>query len=463
MTSLATLVSLFVPITIGFGFVRTCIPGEKHLCRHDWLRFCLGVGVGFGLCSCALFVWLLTYGAVHAAYIVVEIGLAILFGALAAYRATGCSLCKSTVPETTPTAWKRPLLILFGLILLSVCLSFALESRIHPEGQGDAWAIWNLRARSLFRGGEQWRNAFSGTLVLSLPDYPLLLPGLVVRSWIYTGTETQNVPVGIAALFTFATVGVLTAALSALAGREKALLAGIVLLGTASFVKLGAAQYADMPIAFFVLASIVLLCIQDRLPMSGAVLVGISAALAAWTKNEGLLFFAILLITMKWTKRPVSKVLMGAVCILTLIAIFKVSLAPPNYLAKSGSTALLRKLTDPSRYVLVAVGFAYQLIHFGGQRLNPLVPLLAALLLLKHTAKRGARSSAMILSSMCAGVAFVYLITPFDLAWQIAWSLNRLLLQLWPSALFTCLYIVDFPSPRQQHVGAGPRESSAQR
>lgn len=197
--------------------------------------------------------------------------------------------------------------------------------------------------------------------------------------------------------------------------------------------------------------------------MSGAVLVGISAALAAWTKNEGLLFFAILLITMKWTKRPVSKVLMGAVCILTLIAIFKVSLAPPNYLAKSGSTALLRKLTDPSRYVLVAVGFAYQLIHFGGQRLNPLVPLLAALLLLKHTAKRGARSSAMILSSMCAGVAFVYLITPFDLAWQIAWSLNRLLLQLWPSALFTCLYIVDFPSPRQQHVGAGPRESSAQR
>jgi hypothetical protein len=347
--------------------------------------------------------------------------------------------------ETTLTRWKHPLLILFGLIFLSACLSFALESRIYPEGQGDAWAIWNLRARSLFRGGEQWRNAFSGTLTLSLPDYPLLLPGLVARSWIYTGTETQDVPVGIAALFTFATVGLLTAALSALAGRDKALVAGIVLLGTTSFIKLGAAQYADMPIAFFFLASIVLACMQDQLPMSGTVLLGISAALAAWTKNEGLLFFALLLIAMKWTKQPVSRVLLGASCILALLAVFKVSLAPPNYLAQSGGIVIIRKLMSPSRYVLVAVGFVYHLIHFGGRRLNPLIPLGAALLLLKHIAKRGARSAAIILSGMCAGVSFVYLITPFDLAWQIAWSLGRVILQLWPAALFTCFYIIDFP------------------
>ena len=387
MTSLATLISLFVPVIIGFGFVRTCIPGEKHLCRHDWLRLCLGIGIGFGLCSCALFVWLLTYGAVHAAYIAVEIGLAILFGALAAYRATGCSLCKSSMaPETTLTRWERPLLIVFALILLSACLSFALESRIHPQGQGDAWAIWNLRARSLFRGGEQWRNAFSGTLFWSHPDYPLLLPGLVARSWIYTGTETQDVPIGIAVLFTFATVGILTAGLSALAGREKALLAGIVLLGTASFIKLGAAEYADVPIAFFFLASIVLLCMLDRLPMSGALLLGISAAFAAWTKNEGLLFFTLLLIAMKWTKQPVSRVLMGASSILALLALFKLSLAPSNYLAQSGGPVLIRKLIDPSRYAQLAIGFVYQLIHFGGQWLNPLVPLFAEMLLLKHTA-----------------------------------------------------------------------------
>jgi hypothetical protein len=447
MTSFATLISLFVPIIIGFGFVRTCIPGEKHLCRHDWLRLFLGIGVGFGLCSCTLFVWLLTYGAVHVAYITVEIGLAIMFGALAAYRATGCSLCKSSMaPKTTLTQWERPLLIVFGLILVSACLSFALEARIHPEGQGDAWAIWNLRARFLFRGGEQWRNAFSGTLFWSHPDYPLLLPGLVARSWIYTGTETQNVPIGIAMLFTFATAGVLTAGLSALAGREKALLAGIVLLGTASFIKLGAAEYADVPIAFFFLASIVLLCMLDRLPMSGAVLLGISAAFAAWTKNEGLLLFVVLLITLKWTRQPPSRVLMGAFCVLTLLAIFKLSLAPPNDLVQNLRTVLLRNVTDPSRYLSVVTGFIYELINFGSKRFNPLVPLFAALLLLKKDAKYGARSAVIILWGVITGIYFVYLVAPVDVAWQIAWSLDRVLLQLWPATLFTCFYIIDFPT-----------------
>jgi hypothetical protein len=55
---------------------------------------------------------------------------------------------------------------------------------------------------------------------------------------------------------------------------------------------------------------------------------------------------------------------------------------------------------------------------------------------------------------MCAGFFFVYLITPVELSWQIAWSLDRLLLQLWPAALFTCVYIINFPA-------APPNPSSA--
>jgi hypothetical protein len=247
-------------------------------------------------------------------------------------------------------------------------------------------------------------------------------------------------------LFTFATAGVLTAGLSALAGREKALLAGIVLLGTASFIKLGAAEYADVPIAFFFLASIVQLCMLDRLPMSGAVLLGISAAFAAWTKNEGLLLFVVLLITLKWTRQPPSRVLMGAFCVLTLLAIFKLSLAPPNDLVQNLRTVLLRNVTDPSRYLSVVTGFIYELINFGSKRFNPLVPLFAALLLLKKDAKYGARSAVIILWGVITGIYFVYLVAPVDVAWQIAWSLDRVLLQLWPATLFTCFYIIDFPT-----------------
>lgn len=446
MTTAATLSSFVVPVLGGFAFVRACIPGERHWCRHDWLRLCLGIGIGFGLCSCMFFLWLQTYGAADLSYIGVEVGAVLALVAIGAYRAGGCRLCKSSPPQETSLArWKRPLLIAFGLIFLVVCLSFALESRVHPEGQGDAWAIWNLKARFLFRAGDQWRTAFSNILVWSHPDYPLLLPALVASRWTYIGTDARSAPVGIAWLFTFATVGLLTTGLYALGAREKALLAGIVLLGTNSFIRLGGAQYADVPIGFFFLASVLLLCMADRLPSSATALAGISAGLAAWTKNEGVLFFLLVLIAMKWNKQAVGTFLKGASCVLAVLVTFKLRLAGPNYLAQSSGAVLLRDVTDPSRYLSIAAGYAYELTHFGGQRLNPLIPLAALLFLPGLRANPGIRSGVFVLSAMCAGVSLAYLISPFDLSWQIAWSLDRLLLQLWPSALLICFYRSEFP------------------
>ena len=446
MTSVAIVLSLLVPVFIGFSVVRICIPGGRDLCRHDWLRLSLGVGTGFGICSCTLFVWLLTFGRVHVLYIGIEAGLVVLLGALAAWSAKRCCLCVSTaVPNTALAGWKHPLLAVFAVAGLAACLSFALESRIHPDGQGDAWAIWNLKARFLFSGGAQWRTVFSKALFWSHPDYPLLLPGAVARGWIYTGTETQAVPIGIAMLFTFGTVGVLTTGLTALGESEKGLIAGTVLAGTGSFVKLGAAQYADVPIAFFFLASILLLCMRDRIPMSGMLLAGVSAALAAWSKNEGLLFLLLLAIALKWARQPLAGVSAGAFCILVLPAIFKLTLAPPNYLAASGMSAVLRNGTDPSRYLLIAVGFVWQLMTFGGHGINPLIPIFATLFLLKTREKPGARTAAIVLAGMCVGDSLAYLITPFDLGWQISRSLDRLLLQLWPTALLAYFCIVEFP------------------
>jgi hypothetical protein len=141
----------------------------------------------------------------------------------------------------------------------------------------------------------------------------------------------------------------------------------------------------------------------------------------------------------------VSRFLSGAFCILALLTMFKLSLAPPDYLTQNTGTALFQDVTDPSRYLTIAIGFIYEAINFGGQHLNPLLPLFAALFLLKRKETRGARSAAIILTGMCAGVFFIYLITPVELSWQIAWSLARLLLQLWPAALFTYAYVVDFP------------------
>jgi len=69
-----------------------------------------------------------------------------------------------------------------------------LHMRLMPHGETDAIAIWNLRARSLLRGGREWAAVLSPAIGWSHPDYPLLLPLTVARLWSYAGSETTAVP-----------------------------------------------------------------------------------------------------------------------------------------------------------------------------------------------------------------------------------------------------------------------------
>jgi hypothetical protein len=59
--------------------------------------------------------------------------------------------------------------------------------------------------------------------------------------------------------------------------------------------------------------------------------------------------------------------------------------------------------------------------------------------------EREDRSSVLVLPLILAGYFFIYLITPYDLRWHLRFSLNRLFLQLWPSAVF--LFFLAAPIP----------------
>jgi hypothetical protein len=222
----------------------------------------------------------------------------------------------------------------------------------------------------------------------------------------------------------------------------------VALVGTASFITLGASQGADVPISFFFLATLVLLFLEDRLPISVTVLAGTTAALAVWTKNEGIPFLVLFIIARKLAKRPMIAFLIGASWVLVLHTIFKLSLAPANYLFRQEWKDLLTDVTDPSRYLLIIVGFVYHLAKFGGQGLNPLIPLAAAFILFGGKRKPGSLTALLTLAGVCGGSFVTYLLTPFDLGWHISSSLDRLLLQLWPAALFTCFLVLELPATR---------------
>ncbi|MCL2670173.1 MAG: glycosyltransferase family 39 protein, partial [Syntrophaceae bacterium] len=298
MIFLRMLLSLLLPAISGVLLTFLLLPGGDRV-RPSMLlfRFFTGIGFGLGIASCLQFLCLLagTPRAVIALDLAVclALGFTVWFHGRQAAGDEPALVGKDHQPRSG--AWfDRLLSPLFGLGLVAWLVSFAVATLREPQGRWDAWLIWNMHARFLYRGGEAWRDAFASGLDWSHWDYPLLLPLSILRGWIYAGQEELRMPAVIALVFTFLTLGLLVSALCVFRHRTQGLLAGLLLLGTPFFIAMGAAQFADVPLAFFILATVTILTWQQRSVRPGALaLAGLAAGLAAWTKNEGLLFILV--------------------------------------------------------------------------------------------------------------------------------------------------------------------------
>ena len=478
---MAVVLPALLCLASGFLLVRLGWSRTGPLSADRLLRASLSVGYGLGLFSVVFFlarVFNIT-NLLLVDLVVLALLTAAVFLAWARTRSANAIAISASIGEQGPVWFQRALLAALGVALGAGLCSAILRLRAYPHGDGwDAFAIWNLHARFLFRGGSHWRGGFSALLPGSHPDYPLLLPAAIAHFWTYLGRDDPLVPSIIGFLFTFATVGVLFAALSTLRGRARAMLGATALLATPFFIEQGTAQYADVPLAFFFLASVVLLCLCDgnsgdaaQRPAPGLLAVaGVAAAFAAWTKNEGLLFLSAIVVSRLLiliqprgevlTKRPhpspreiliaVAPLIAGIVPVLLVIGYFKHSIAPPSELF-ADPKATVRKLLDLTRYWAIIKWYGKGFLRFGNWRLIPATLLLVAFCFVSGKEDRragqvGVRTSILALALTLAGYFAVFLITPYDLYWHLRFSLTRLLLQLWPATLFLFFLAVQGPS-----------------
>lgn len=462
------LLALALPPALGMLLVACVWPGRRPA-DHAGLKAALGAGLGVGVSSCLFFLWLVLFNGRIGALFGVEVTLAVLCAGALYWRRRRAAEAEWPAPDALPTATRR--LLTAGILALTAwrvapCLIAAAEQ---PHGQWDAWAIWNLRARFLFRGVTHWTDAFSEHLYRFHPDYPLMLPGAVAHGWFAAGAETPLVPILLGILFAFATVLLLYFGLAAARNEWRGGLAALTLLTTPLFLFHASSQYADVPLGFFFLATTALLCLHDRMPAGHSpllVLAGISAGLAAWTKNEGLFFLgavavAGLLVRCRRGRtaallRDGQAFLLGLLPVLTVVAIFKLGYAPANDLvAASQSAGVGARLGACSRHVQIGQDFLRRALEFGHwTRLSPIpfnpVPLLLGWLVLTGTRvetrdRPGAATAALALGLTLAGYFGAFLVTPADLRWHLETAGDRLFLQLWPSALFLCFLVL--PSP----------------
>jgi hypothetical protein len=451
-------VSLVISTAIGTLLVWLAWPHAAAPGRWP-LLLALGTVSGAGLSAVLLFVWMLAFGPTQG-FALAESGIAIVVAAVAIGHRRAGAIKRSAPPEPhLPSRLLRLLVPAFAVILVAAAVTFATLLRQNPHGGWDAWMNWDLRARMIYRGGETWRMAFSTTFPWSHPDYPLLVPSLVVRSWLYAGGETLVGPALVAATFTFGTVVLLAAALAALRRPSQGLVAGMVLLTTPFFILHGTSLYADVPVGCFFLATLVCLALDGRYGGATrrfAVLAGAAAGLAMWTKNEGLMFVpvvgaAILLSGSagRWpaVRRRLVGFGLGLLPMLLVVASFKLRLAPRNDLI---ATLGVERISDLQRYYLTLRQYITHLASFGNNGFISATGLLLVYLLATGIGRQEAdrawtRVAAIVLALMLAGHYAVFVAMAYDLPRLLNSSLDRLLLQLWPSALFLLFMVVHPP------------------
>ena len=424
MLDVAILVSMF----LGFCVTNWLLPRP-----YRWLKFALTPAAGAGVCAIIFFSFRRPFFGIEAVMVVVA---AVLLWRQRQGTLTGINL----------SARSLAFLALVTPALLVAAQTALTHLYLHPHGDWDGWAIWNWEARLLFRAGASWRNflpsAYHG-------DYPLLVPATTARFWRYMGGEIPEAGGWLGIVLGLCSVAVLALTLAELRSPILGALMGLTLLGTPNYVGASASQYADVPVGSFFLASLALIALyfeRSADPPSLRMLsaAGFFAGCAGWTKNEGLLFIVAAAVALslplfrerREALRRLAFFGAGLAVPLLVIVTFKLTIPARNDIVTYGE---LHKALMLDRHVMILKYFARFTFSFGGWSWSPYIPVIAFILLIGiHRPvfrSYGWRTIVSIVILVALGYYFAYLVTVEPLKWHLESSMDRLLLQLWPSLL----------------------------
>lgn len=410
-----------------------------------FVKLFMGIGVGLGLSSLLYFFYLLVFAGSHF-FLIVELGILVALLLVAIRRDRTRIHLPSLILHTN--YWQIALL---AAVLLAIVFSIGGAATVwnhRPSGTWDAYQIYNRAARFIYRGQAAWLQSFSTKLdPVFHADYPLLLPLSIASSWDALGRESPHVPLLLSATLMFLCAGLFTSGLALIKSLSQAGVGLLILLNTPLFIITGASQTADVPLAFFILATCILVYLYSSRPEPGLlVLAGLTSGLAGWTKNEGQLFLVVIGIALflafvksgPWPR--LGLYLLGLFLPLAVLAYFKLFLAPPTDVLGAGIPGAIHSSLDWQRHLTILGNYWEGLLTFGRSWIGvgPILLVYAVIFGFGpgNAPRRGHRIIMLILALQLAGYYFVYLITPHPVSWQLEFSLERLLLQLYLAPLF---------------------------
>lgn len=166
-----------------------------------------------------------------------------------------------------------------------------------PAGGWDAWSIWTQRARFFYLAPRDWTRGLDPVLTWSHPEYPVLVPSLIVYGWLPAGRCVAAAPVAVALATQLCLLLLIVGFAQAAYPRSAWPWAFGVFYATVpvEWSQAVAWQYADRPLAAFLLAGAGCLALglrnRERAWLFPA---GLFWGAAAFCKDEGKAALAVL-------------------------------------------------------------------------------------------------------------------------------------------------------------------------
>jgi 4-amino-4-deoxy-L-arabinose transferase-like glycosyltransferase len=414
----------------GAGLVATTFPERPGDAADRAVRLCFGVALGLGTWSAAYACSrMLGVSSTAKDWALVALGLCLFVG--------GSWRRSAALPSPHAPA-PRWLWLLLGAACAVATAAFFEHNRRFPDGGWDAWMIWNMRARFLERTCDL-RAAFSPALSFRAhADYPWLLPGAVAQAVLLAGRE-RIVSEVVAAAFGTLAVAIVPLALARVHGARWGLLGALAIVSVPSFAIFTSNQQSDVPLAVFLSSAAALIALaytRPERPLRMLVLAGFAAGLGAWTKNEGILYALCLGGGLLWRARDLRAALAfaaGALPAAILLLAFKLTLAPPNDLAHFSTPALvLAHAVDVLRWGDLLARLLRRIVFFQSFGLWLVAEAVLVGLVIRGLPRTPVGASLLLAS---AGLILLYVLQPHSLDWLVRTSVDRLVIQLWPTSV----------------------------
>lgn len=308
------------------------------------------------------------------------------------------------------------LLVAVGAVLLLLSVFRAIPT-------GDAWAIWSLKARAIYESGGIGGPVFtSRAYVFSHQDYPCLLPTIQAIAFKVQGTASLTWPTQwqVAWLWASASVGLVLA----LPEDAFAQLAGAALLLCPEVLNTSVTGMADAPSALLLLCGAAWLLSPRWQVKWPAFLLLASAAL---TKNEGTVE-ALIVVTAALVLRsskPPRHLWMATVATLAAAAFWAVYDGIRGVSNDEINAHTLASVTFSTVTTRTGQIFSAMAEHMADPRLwGIVVPLIIACLVWR-------RATWSLTAAGLAALAVLfcrYLLSPYQLAWDMRYSIDRVLM-----------------------------------